>query len=172
MLLRNLSQSTGLCNGTRLVVSNLGEKVIEATVMTGSNIGDVVYIPRIFLTTKDSKWPFTLHRRQFPVRICYAMTINKSQGRTLSAVGIYLKSPVFTHGQFYVAVSRVTSKKNLKILIENDDGTVGSETSRPCVDAVVPCCWFILRIHVVFFLSYIHLLTCTVRYAPSTLSFM
>lgn len=41
MLLRNLSQSTGLCNGTRLVVSNLGEKVIEATVMTGSKIGDV-----------------------------------------------------------------------------------------------------------------------------------
>lgn len=56
------------------------------------------------------------------------MTINKSQGRTLSAVGIYLKSPVFTHGQFYVAVSRVTSKKNLKILIENYDGMVGSET--------------------------------------------
>lgn len=41
MLLRNLSQSTGLCNGTRLVVFNLGEKVIEATVMTGSKIGDV-----------------------------------------------------------------------------------------------------------------------------------
>ena len=46
MLLRNLSQSTGLCNGTCLVVSKLGEKVIEAIIMTGSNIGDVVYIPR------------------------------------------------------------------------------------------------------------------------------
>ena len=128
MLLRNLSQATGLCNGTRLVVSKLGEKVIEAIIMTGSNIGDVVYIPRICLTAKDPKWPFTLHRRQFPVRVCYAMTINKSQGQTLSAVGLYLKSPVFTHGQLYVAVSRVTSKKNLKILIENEDGTLGSQT--------------------------------------------
>ena len=56
------------------------------------------------------------------------MTINKSQGQTLSAVGLYLKSPVFTHGQLYVAVSRVTSKKNLKILIKDEDGTLGSQT--------------------------------------------
>ena len=89
---------------------------------------DIVYIPRICLTVKDPKWPFTLHRRQFPIRISYAMTINKSQGQTLASVGLYLKSPVFTHGQFYVAVSRVTSKSSLKILIENEDGTCGSET--------------------------------------------
>jgi len=120
MLLRNLSQATGLCNGTRLVVSKLGEKVIEAIIMTGSNIGDVVYIPRICLTTKDPKWPFTLHHRQFPVRVCYAMAINKSLGQTLSAVGLYQKSPVFTHGQLYVAVSHVTSKKNLKKMAHLD----------------------------------------------------
>jgi hypothetical protein len=128
MLLRNISQTAGLCNGTRLIVTRLAEKVIEAIVMTGSHVGDVVYIPRICLTTRDPKWPFNLHRRQFPIRICYAMTINKSQGQTLAAVGLYLKTPVFTHGQFYVAVSRVTSKEALKILIENEDGTCGSET--------------------------------------------
>ena len=128
MLLRNISQSTCLCNGTRLIVTRLAEKVLEAIVLTGSNIGDVVYIPRICLNFKDPKWPFTLHRRQFPIRICYAMTINKSQGQTLAAVGLYLKSPVFTHGQFYVAVCHVTSKKALKILIENEDGNYGSET--------------------------------------------
>ena len=80
------------------------------------------------MTVRDPKWPFTLHRRQFPIRISYAMTINKSQGQTLSSVGLYLKTPVFTHGQFYVAVSRVTSKKALHILVENEDGTCGSET--------------------------------------------
>ncbi|KAM3257173.1 hypothetical protein ACQJBY_049478 [Aegilops geniculata] len=52
MLLRNLSQSTGLCNGTRLIVTKLANKVIEAVVITGSNEGDVVYIPRICLTSK------------------------------------------------------------------------------------------------------------------------
>jgi hypothetical protein len=128
MLLRNISQTAGLCNGTRLIVTRLAEKVIEAIVMTGSHVGDIVYIPGICLTTRDPKWPFNLHRRQFPIRICYAMTINKSQGQTLAAVGLYLKTLVFTHGQFYVVVSRVTSQEALKILIENEDGTCGYET--------------------------------------------
>jgi ATP-dependent DNA helicase PIF1 len=56
------------------------------------------------------------------------MTINKSQGQTLSNVGVYLKKPVFTHGQLYVAISRVTSKKGLSILIEDDSGKCSSKT--------------------------------------------
>ncbi|KAG8366715.1 hypothetical protein BUALT_Bualt17G0108200 [Buddleja alternifolia] len=42
MLLRNLNQSLGLCNGTRLIISKMGEKVLEARVVTGSHIGDIV----------------------------------------------------------------------------------------------------------------------------------
>jgi hypothetical protein len=57
------------------------------------------------------------------------MTINKSQGQTLSRVGIYLKNQFFTHGQLYVAVSRVTNRNGLKILIENQDGTCGTSTT-------------------------------------------
>jgi ATP-dependent DNA helicase PIF1 len=49
------------------------------------------------------------------------MTINKSQGQSLNQVGIYLPEPVFTHGQLYVALSRVTSKDHLKILINNSN---------------------------------------------------
>jgi hypothetical protein len=127
MLLRNLNQNMGLCNGTRLLVLELGQRLLKCVILTGGNI-DEVFIPRIALNTIDVKWPFTLQRRQFPVRICYAMTINKSQGQTLSNVGVYLKKPVFTHGQLYVVVLRCTSRSGLRILIEDDDGSCGSQT--------------------------------------------
>jgi ATP-dependent DNA helicase PIF1 len=67
-------------------------------------------------------------RRQFPIKVCYAMTINKSQGQTLTNVGVYLKKHVFTHGQLYVAISCVKNKQGLNILIENKDGTCGDKT--------------------------------------------
>jgi ATP-dependent exoDNAse (exonuclease V) alpha subunit len=44
------------------------------------------------------------------------MTINKSQGQSVKHVGLDLSSSVFTHGQFYVAVSRVTSVSNIKAI--------------------------------------------------------
>ena len=57
------------------------------------------------------------------------MTINKSQGQTLSKVGLYLPRSIFTHGQLYVAFSRVTTKKGLKILILDEDGKVSNTTT-------------------------------------------
>ncbi|CAI0468644.1 unnamed protein product [Linum tenue] len=128
MLLRNLNPDIGLCNGTRLMVIYLGHYVIRGVIMGGTFDGKTVAIPRIVLNVNDHRWPFVLKRRQFPIRLCYAMTINKSQGQTLHSVGVYLPKPVFSHGQLYVAISRVKSAAGLRFLILNDDKTPFNHT--------------------------------------------
>ncbi|CAN1823382.1 ATP-dependent DNA helicase PIF1 [Linum perenne] len=106
----------------------LGEYVISGLIVSGTLEGTTVAIPRIILDVTDNRWPFTLRRRQFPIRICYAMTINKSQGQTLDHVGIYLPKPVFSHGQLYVVVSRVRLANGLHILIPNISPNPDNET--------------------------------------------
>ena len=43
------------------------------------------------------------------------MTINKAQGATLKKVAVYLNDPVFSHGQLYVALSRVASINDITV---------------------------------------------------------
>ncbi|CEP12326.1 hypothetical protein [Parasitella parasitica] len=122
MTLRNIDPAAGLCNGTRLVVNSLGTNVIEATISTGPKKGDIVLIPRIkFITlATESMCPVDFERTQFPVRLAFAMTINKAQGQTLGSVGLYLPCHVFRHGQLYVALSRVRTPSSIKLMIPDE----------------------------------------------------
>ncbi|XP_073042457.1 uncharacterized protein [Primulina eburnea] len=121
MLLRNLDPSDGLCNGTRMVCKGFHANVIHAEITVGQHSGKQVFIPRIPLSPAENEgYPFQFRRKQFPIRLCFAMTINKSQGQTIPIVGIYLPEPVFSHGQLYVALSRGTSMMNTKVMIKPD----------------------------------------------------
>ena len=116
LLLRNLD-SPRLCNGTRLVVKKMMSHVLEATIITGKHAGEDVFITRIPL--RPSNMPFDFKRLQFPVRLSFAMTINKAQGQSLKGVGLNLEEACFSHGQLYVGCSRVGNDTDLHILAQN-----------------------------------------------------
>lgn len=104
IVLRNLNQPR-ICNGTRLSVRKVMPNLIEGTILKGRYKGENVLIPRIPMIPNDL--PFEFKRLQFPVRLAFAITINKSQGQSLGVCGINLEYHCFSHGQLYVACSRV-----------------------------------------------------------------
>ena len=118
MLLRNICVRDGLCNGTRLKFLQLST---SKKIMICERLGlrrELVYIPRIKLSTlPNDGLPFILTRTQFPLKLCFAMSINKSQGQSFDSVGLYLpeNSRIFGHGQLYVALSRCRRRDGIKV---------------------------------------------------------
>src|SRR6202023_191045 len=103
MVLHNINAGEGVCNGSRGIITQLGRHVIQIRLITGDHAGSLIFVPRLKLQPSDTQVPFEFERRQFPLRLCFAMTINKSQGQLLQHVGLDLRTPLFSHGQFYVA---------------------------------------------------------------------
>ncbi|XP_072398075.1 ATP-dependent DNA helicase PIF6-like [Diabrotica undecimpunctata] len=116
ILLRNLNPPQ-LCNGTRLVIKKISGNILEATILAGKFKGKVVLLPRIPMIPSDSTISFK--RLQFPIRLAFAVSINKSQGQTMSICGLDLENPCFSHGQLYVACSRVEKPSNLFVLAKD-----------------------------------------------------
>ena len=90
MLVRNINTSKGMPNGVRVITRRMFNHVLDAEILTGHSEGKRFFISRMTLIPSDTDFPFLLRRIQFPVRLAYAMTINKSQGKTFDTVGIYL----------------------------------------------------------------------------------
>jgi len=99
ILIQNLSPREGLCNGIRKRVLGIRRSCLKVAIMGGRFDSMIRLLPRIKFTTTDEDLPFILERTQFPVRLCFAMTVNKSQGQSLEQVGVDLHTPAFTHGQ-------------------------------------------------------------------------
>ena len=119
MLLRNLNTKEGLCNGTRLIVDRImNERLLLCIVANGKRKGNTVFIPKIMMTPTDENDGFEWRRLQFPVKLSFAMTINKSQGQTLKNVAVWLKKSVFSHGQLYVASSRVGDPRHIRFYVK------------------------------------------------------
>jgi len=119
ILLRNLDPGEGLCNRTKMVVLNVRRKVLQYRIISKDRKfrDKVVLILRIRLSPNAETLPMPLKRLQFPVRLVFAITINKSQEQSVEHVRINLQTSVFSHGQLYVVFSRCTSPLNIAVLL-------------------------------------------------------
>jgi len=146
MLLRNLAAQNGDCNGTRYIVTRLGDNVIELR-QIGTNRR--ILIPKLDVSTSDCGLPIKLKRRQIPIRVAFAATMNKAQGATLKRHGLWLPQPGdLGHGQVYVEASPVGDPQEIIVgapVANNDEaGFVVTDnvvfTQLLNDDAVYPCC--------------------------------
>ena len=125
MILWNLNPGEGVCNGSQGIVTRMSNRVLEVQLLTGDHAGKITFIPRMSIVPSSTQVPFEFCRRQFLVKVCFAMSINKSQGQSAKHVGLDLRNVVFTHGQLYVAVSQVMSVQNIKAIWDSKlDGPV------------------------------------------------
>jgi len=126
MLVNNLNVCRGMCNGTRLRVRDMHRRFMEVEILTGNKKGDVFWLPRM-VVADDLSFPFPVHRKQFPVKLAMAMTINKGQGQTFSLTGIQLINDVFAHGQLYTALSRAKSWNGIWVRLPEGSTTTEVE---------------------------------------------
>jgi ATP-dependent DNA helicase PIF1 len=111
----------GLCNGTRVqIVAIKTENVLTCRYIAGPRKGNTFELYKCPFehggsARKEGEAAFRWKRIQFPLRPGFVLTINKSQGQTLDRVGLLLQnSQCFSHGQLYVAASRVRDPNSLK----------------------------------------------------------
>ncbi|CAM9472450.1 unnamed protein product, partial [Hapterophycus canaliculatus] len=119
MIVRNLNFSEGLVNGQKCILHAVSpnSRVIQVELLTQETPHPIVMTPRINFNAQVGRQGITFSRIQFPLRIAYSMTINKSQGQTLSRIGLDLRSSPFAHGQLYVALSRAQNRHSVMCLL-------------------------------------------------------
>ena len=109
--IRNIDPSNGVINGAKFRVVTIHPKVIELM-----RIRDhmMFYVPRIRVSVVTQL--FTFVRLQFPLALAHACTIHRVQGQTLERVVVDCRTPFFSHGQLYVALSRATRRDGVLLL--------------------------------------------------------
>jgi hypothetical protein len=123
MCIRNLDPVRGLINGTMLKLLSVGRNLIQVQILSGKSAGSCDTLTRcVFtITPEASGLPFTILRSQFPIIPAYCLSVHKAQGQTLQKVGVVFESDPFTHGQLYVALSRVGGWDQVHTYFQGED---------------------------------------------------
>jgi len=107
-LMRNLSVPKGLVKNQCVLIESCSSCWIEVWLLETGNCPNVTHlIPCINFDFKPAYAEYTVHQKQFPLRLAYLTTFNSCQGLTLDQVVLDCREDVFAHGQLYTALTRV-----------------------------------------------------------------
>jgi ATP-dependent DNA helicase PIF1 len=112
IIIRNINVEESVVNGTRGIIKHLGADFVVINDVNG-NIHNIKYFTDTYNNSVSSKNSYIIH---MPIRICYALSIHKSQGMTIDALELDLGSNIFTCGQSYTALSRAKKLSSIKII--------------------------------------------------------
>jgi len=126
IILRNLSKKDAVANNTRVKILKISTFCIM--VQTLGDHPRTVALPRIrFKFRLPFGQSYQLRRTQFPLRLAYCMSVNKSQGQENEAVLLDLRNQLFSHGHLYVALSRVREASKIAIFTKEEYTLLGPD---------------------------------------------
>jgi len=106
-------------NGDRGVVVSLEDDgvVVEKTDGSPVFVGAVTWSKKRYEKDAEDTWVKLSDSifKQLPIKYAYAISIHKSQGMTLNDVALDVGRGCFSHGQLYVALSRIKDLSKIQI---------------------------------------------------------
>ena len=113
LVMRSISVQDHVVNNTKVILRDLGRKYINVEILSEHR---QVLLPRIVFRFTLPRSGVTVERRQFPLRPCYAIMVNKVQGQMLRRICYDVREHPFAHGQLYVGTSRVWNRRDILML--------------------------------------------------------
>ena len=133
ILLRHVDNEKGLTSNTRVRIVNINPHRIIIQSLESENPVTASLCRFIFYLQLPFKKSLKMERKQFPLRLAYSISINKSQGQEFQKVGLDITVPSFAHGHLYVSLSRIRNYNNIKFFV-NDTNLIDNI---PVTDNVV-----------------------------------
>jgi hypothetical protein len=123
MLLRNLYSKENLCNEIRLVITRISRRILKTRILNEELDEEIRLISRIDLFSTKEELSWIIRRKQFSIRLCFAIIVNKTQDQSLNIVDVDLRMSIFFHEQLNVTLSRVTNVSRLCVLLSQNKKT-------------------------------------------------